>query len=80
MIPLDQIIFKEISKVKILTFVNKKCPNCGHHVLQRIKRKNHQKFLSLILFGTTNLKRYTCIKCEWKGLKLDSAMSSVSSN
>ena len=66
---LNQLVFNELSKSEILSLKNKNCPRCGHDLLHRIKRKNRHKLLSVILLGTTNLKRYNCEKCEWKGLK-----------
>jgi predicted RNA-binding Zn-ribbon protein involved in translation (DUF1610 family) len=70
MISIDQLFLNEISRAKILSFSDKNCPNCGHHHIYRIKRKNRHKLLSVILGGTKNLRRYNCERCEWKGLKL----------
>ena len=63
-----ELIFENRNKTTTLSIKSMHCPKCGYKILSRIKRTNTQRLLSYVLFDS-NLKRYSCARCDWKGLK-----------
>lgn len=44
------------------------CPNCNQP-LERVRRKNNDRFFNFITFQIFAFKRYKCNHCEWEGLR-----------
>ena len=44
------------------------CPECNE-ALERVRRKNSDRFINLLTFQMFGFKRYSCNNCDWEGLR-----------
>ena len=63
-------VFKNMGVMQKVTSENcaNCCPKCNE-ALERIRRKNSDRFINLLTFQIFGFKRYSCNNCDWEGLR-----------
>ena len=60
--------YLNVGKKRIMNSCNNACPDC-YNPLNRIKRREVDKYLYYLTFRVFPFKRYLCDECGWEGLR-----------